>query len=89
MPPVICPRSAILQSAAASMADGILVVTVSTAERIATHGVRKQIDDILNDIALDVEIGKNIDRNVGNEDGFAIGRYIHDEPSASNRDPGG
>ena len=38
-PPVIWPRSAILQSAAASMVEGILVVTVSTAERIATFGV--------------------------------------------------
>src|SRR5215510_399573 len=38
-PPVICPRSAILQSAAASMVEGILAVTVSTAERIATRGV--------------------------------------------------
>ena len=32
------PRSAILQSAAASIENGILVVTVSTAERIATRG---------------------------------------------------
>jgi hypothetical protein len=32
-------RSAILQRAAASMVEGILVVTVSTAERIATFGV--------------------------------------------------
>src|SRR5262249_6709447 len=39
IPPVICPLSAILQSAAASMVDGILEVTVSTAERIATRGV--------------------------------------------------
>ena len=38
-PPVIWPRSAILQSAAASMVEGILAVTVSTAERIATRGV--------------------------------------------------
>src|SRR5262245_58030976 len=38
-PPVICPRSAILQSAAASMVEGTLAVTVSTAERIATCGV--------------------------------------------------
>ena len=36
---MICPRSAILQSAAASMVEGIFVVTVSTAERIATFGV--------------------------------------------------
>src|SRR5437764_15252552 len=39
MPPVIWPRSAILHRAAASMVDGIFVVTVSTAERIATFGV--------------------------------------------------
>src|SRR6516162_4248419 len=39
IPPVICPRSAILQSAAASIVDGIFGVTVSTAERIATRGV--------------------------------------------------
>ena len=38
MPPVICPRSAILQSAAASMVAGIFDVTVSTAARIATFG---------------------------------------------------
>ena len=37
-PPVIWPRSAILQSAAASIVDGILLVTVSTADRIATRG---------------------------------------------------
>jgi hypothetical protein len=38
IPPVICPRSAILQSAAASIVDGIFEVTVSTADRIATRG---------------------------------------------------
>src|SRR6516225_11480297 len=38
MPPVICPRSAILHNAAASIVDGIFVVTVSTADRIATFG---------------------------------------------------
>jgi hypothetical protein len=35
-PPIICLRSAILQSAAASIVEGILFVTVSTAERMAT-----------------------------------------------------
>ncbi|MNS63637.1 hypothetical protein D3C72_967370 [compost metagenome] len=39
MPPSICPRRLIMHSAAASMVDGILSVTVSTAERIATLGV--------------------------------------------------
>ena len=37
-PPSIWPRSAILHSAAASMVDGILLVTVSTADRMATLG---------------------------------------------------
>ena len=37
-PPLICPRSAILQSAAASIVAGIFEVTVSTAARIATFG---------------------------------------------------
>ncbi|OIQ80686.1 hypothetical protein GALL_375510 [mine drainage metagenome] len=37
-PPTIWPRSAILHSAAASSVDGILGLTVSTAERIATFG---------------------------------------------------
>ena len=39
IPPVIWPRSAILQRAAASMVEGIFEVTVSTAERMATLGV--------------------------------------------------
>ena len=39
IPPVICPRSDILHSAAASMVAGILDVTVSTAARIATFGL--------------------------------------------------
>ena len=37
-PPVIWPRSAILQRAAASSVDWIFGFTVSTAERIATFG---------------------------------------------------
>ena len=37
-PPVIWPRSAILQRAAASSVDGIAGVTVSTADRMATLG---------------------------------------------------
>ena len=40
---MICPRSAILHSAAASIVDGIFDVTVSTAERIATRGVPRPI----------------------------------------------
>lgn len=36
--PLTCPRSAILQSAAASIVAGIFEVTVSTAASIATFG---------------------------------------------------
>jgi hypothetical protein len=38
-PPVICPRSAILHSAAACSVDSIFGLIVSTADRIATCGV--------------------------------------------------
>ena len=65
-PPVIWPRSAILHSAAASIVDGIFVVTVSTADRIATRGVPSpslmQIDRVLDDVALDLEVGEDVDR---------------------------
>ena len=55
MPPVICPRSAILQSAAASIVAGIFELTVSTAARIATFGFAhaerdRQIDRVLADV---------------------------------------
>ena len=38
---MICPRSAILQSAAASIVEGTFGFTVSMAERIATRGLAK------------------------------------------------
>ena len=86
--PVICPRSAILQSAAASMVDGIFEVTVSTAERIATRGDRtetglgEEIDGVLDDVAFGVEIGEDVDRGIGDEHGLGIGRHVHDEDMA-------
>ena len=55
------------------MVDGILEVTVSTAERIATRGdVPKpacviEIDRVLDDVALGVEIGEDVDRGIGDE----------------------
>ena len=86
-PPVICPRSAILQSAAASMVDGILVVTVSTAERIATRGVPMpmpdpEVDGVLDDVALGIEVGEDVDRRVGDEQRLAVARHVHDEDMA-------
>ena len=87
MPPVIWPRSAILQSAAASIVEGILDVTVSTADRIATRGVPKptcviEVDGVLDDVALGVEIGEDVDRGVGDEQRLGIGRHVHDEDVA-------
>ena len=87
MPPVIWPRSAILHSAAASMVEGIFDVTVSTADRIATRGVPRptcgeEVDGVLDDVALGVEIGKDVDRRVGDEQRLGIGRHVHDEDVA-------
>ena len=50
-PPLIWPRSAILQSAAASSVAGILEFTVSTAARIATFG-RSTPNDCARSIAF-------------------------------------
>ena len=54
------------------MVDGILDVTVSTADRIATRGVpksdlRQEIDGVLNDVAFDIEIREYVDRGIGDE----------------------
>ena len=46
IPPVICPWSAILQSAAASIVAGILRLTVSIAARIATFGFARPSDAV-------------------------------------------
>ena len=84
---MICPRSAILQSAAASMVEGILEVTVSTADRIATRGVpdadlNEQIDRVLNDVALHIEIGSDVDRGIGDDQRVGMARHVHDENMA-------
>ena len=70
------------------MVDGILEVTVSTADRIATRGVVPkpawliEIDGVLDDVALGVEIGEDVDRRIGDEHGLGIGRHVHDEDMA-------
>ena len=74
------------------MVDGILDVTVSTAERIATRGdaeadLREQIDRVLDDVALGIEIGGDVDRGVGDEQRLRMGRHVHDEDMAD--PPGG
>ena len=82
--PVICPRSAILHSAAASMVDGILDVTVSTAERIATLGIRSRRAcarsmAFCDDVGLVLQRGGDVDRRIGDEQRLRIGRHVHDE----------
>ena len=70
---MIILRSAILQSAAASMVDVISGVGVSTAERIATLRDRDaedlgEVDRVLHDVALGDEVGRDVDRGVGDEE---------------------
>ena len=76
-PPVIWPRSAILQSAAASIVDGILRRDgfdrgEDGNARRAEADLREQIDRVLDDVALGVEIGEDIDRRVGDEQRLRI-----------------
>ena len=81
---MICPRSAILQSAAASIVAGIFELTVSTAARIATFGCvdaerDRQIDRVLADVDLVLERRRDVDRRVGDDEHLVIGRHVHDE----------
>ena len=75
------------------MVDGIFEVTVSTADRIATRGDLPkpaciiEIDGVLDDVPLGIEIGEDVDRRVRDEQGFGIGRHVHDEDMAD--PPGG
>ena len=78
-PPVICPRSAILQSAAASMVDGIFVRhgfdrREDRNARLAHPYCDPKIDGVLHDVAFHVEIGEDVDRRIGDEQGFRHGR---------------
>ena len=55
------------------MVEGIFVVTVSTADRIATRGVpiadlQEQVDRVLHDVALYIEIGGDVDGRVGDDE---------------------
>ena len=38
--------------------------------------------DVLDDVALGIEIGKDVDGRVSDEERFGIGRHIHDEDMA-------
>ena len=87
MPPLICPRSAILHSAAASSVACIFELTVSTAARIATFGFSKperdgQIDRVLTDIDFVFQRRRDIDGGIGHDQNLVISRHVHDEDVA-------
>ena len=42
----------------------------------------EQIDRVLDDVALGIEVGKDVDRGIGDEQRFGIGRHVHDEDVA-------
>ena len=44
--------------------------------------MREEIDGVLDDVALDIEVREDVDRGVGDEQRFGIGRHIHDEDMA-------
>ena len=47
--------------------------------RLAKADLREQIDRVLNNIAFGVEVGKDIDRSISDEQCFRVRRHIHDE----------
>ena len=81
IPPLICPRSAILQSAAASIVAGIFEVTVSTAARIATLGfsdpARSRDQSRSGKYHFVFQRGGDIDRTVSNNQDLVIRRDVH------------
>ena len=81
---MICPRSAILQSAAASIVAGILELTVSTAARIATFGLSTPRDTARSMAfwqmsTLSSSVGAMLIAAVGDDQHLVIGRHVHDE----------
>ncbi len=81
---MICPRSAILQSAAASSVAGIFELTVSTAARIATFGRStpndsRQVDRVLADVHLVLERRRDVDRTIGDDQHLVVGGHVHQE----------
>ena len=86
-PPVICPRSAILHSAAASSVAGIL--EVDGLDRRENRDLRLldakrdgEIDRVLADVGLVLERRRDVDRGIGDDQDLVIGRDVHDEDVA-------
>ena len=41
-----------------------------------------EIDGVLDDVALAIEVGKDVDRRIGDEHRIGVGGHIHDEDMA-------
>jgi len=82
MPPVIWPRSDILQRMAVSVVPRILESMTSIAESMATRGSPRprrmcRSMGVLDDVALGREVGQDVDRRVGYENDFGIARHAN------------
>jgi hypothetical protein len=72
-----------MHSAAASIVDGILSVTVSTAENRHLGALdaenAHEVDRVAHDVGLLVQRGEDVDRGVRDEQRLVIGRHVHRE----------
>ena len=76
-----------MQSAAASIVDGTLGLTVSIAERIATRSLGSaermgEVDRVLDDVDLVLQRRSDVHRRVGNDQRLGVGGHVHDETVA-------
>ena len=73
---MIWPRSAISHRWAVSVVPQTSELMTSTAERMAPGfaGAKAdlQVDGVLDDVPLAVEVGKDVDRRIGDEKDFGI-----------------
>ena len=87
MAPVIWPRSAILHKAAASSVDGTSGLTLSIALRIATRTSFDpkrvgEVDRVLDDVDLGLQVGRDVDRGVGDDQRLVMTGDVHHEAMA-------
>ncbi len=87
MPPVICPRSAILHSAAASMVDGH--VGIDRLHRREDRHLRcrsaqgtREVDGVLDDVHLVAQRRGDVDGRVSDDQRLLQRRHIHHEAMA-------
>ena len=89
---MIWPRSAILHNAAASSVEGTSGLTrfhraqdgdahLLLAERVG------EVDRVLDDVDLDLQVRRDVDRGIGDDQRLVVVRHVHDEAMADA--PGG